>query len=44
MREILIDWLVDVHRYFKMLPETLYLTIYIVDKYLEMHEISRNNF
>lgn len=25
MRAILIDWLVEVHRMFKLLPETLYL-------------------
>ena len=35
MREILIDWLVDVHRKFKMVSETLFLKFYIVDKYLE---------
>ncbi|CAE6119317.1 unnamed protein product [Arabidopsis arenosa] len=32
MRSILIDWLVDVHRKFELMPETLYLTINLVDR------------
>lgn len=35
MRGILIDWLVDVHLKYKMVPETLFLTVYLIDKYLE---------
>ena len=35
MRSILIDWLVDVHAKFKLMPETLYLTVNLVDRYLE---------
>lgn len=35
MRSILVDWLVDVSRKFKLLPETLFLTVYILDKYIE---------
>lgn len=34
MRSILIDWLVEVHLKFKLLPETLYLTVNIIDRYL----------
>lgn len=34
MRAILIDWLVQVHQKFDLSPETLYLTINIVDRYL----------
>ncbi|KAF3959638.1 hypothetical protein CMV_015572, partial [Castanea mollissima] len=34
MRSILIDWLVDVHRRFELMHETLYLTINIVDRKL----------
>ncbi|PIN19653.1 Cyclin B [Handroanthus impetiginosus] len=34
MRAILIDWLIQVHHKFELSPETLYLTIYIVDRYL----------
>lgn len=34
MRAILVDWLIDVHLKFKLLNETLFLTINIIDKYL----------
>ena len=34
MRAVLIDWLVDVHKLFDLDPETLFLTVDIVDKYL----------
>lgn len=42
MRAILIDWLIDVHLRFKLVPETLFLTTYIIDRYLEKKEISRS--
>jgi len=35
MRGILMDWLVDVHLKFKLLPETLFLTVNFIDRYLE---------
>ena len=41
MRAILIDWLIDVHLKFKLLPETLFLTVNIVDRYLEVSTVSR---
>jgi len=42
MRGILIDWLVDVHLKFKLVPETLFLTTTLIDRYLEKVEINRN--
>jgi len=30
MRSILIDWLFEVHQKFKLMPETLYLTVNLV--------------
>jgi len=36
MRAILVDWLVEVHRMFKLLPETLFLSIGIIDRYLSL--------
>lgn len=33
-RVMLIDWLIDVHRKFKLLPETLYCTVQTIDRYL----------
>jgi G2/mitotic-specific cyclin-B, other len=42
MRCVLVDWLVEVHLKFKMVPETLYLTINLIDRYLEKHEVRRS--
>ena len=42
MRAILIDWLIDVHLKFNLLSETLFLTINIIDRYLEKKLITRN--
>ena len=42
-RGILIDWLVEVHLKFKELQETLYLTVSIMDRFLEKKAIQRNS-
>jgi len=41
MRAILVDWLIDVHNKFKLLPETLFLTVNLIDRYLEKQPINR---
>ncbi|XP_073273552.1 G2/mitotic-specific cyclin-2-like [Primulina huaijiensis] len=41
MRAILIDWLIQVHYKFELSPETLYLTINILDRYLSATTASR---
>ncbi|XP_059430008.1 G2/mitotic-specific cyclin S13-7-like [Corylus avellana] len=41
MRGILVDWLIEVHRKFELMPETLYLTINIVDRFLSVKAVSR---
>jgi len=41
MREILIDWLVEVHLKFKLCLETLYLTVNIIDRFLERRAVKR---
>lgn len=41
MRAILVDWLVEVHLKFKLVPETLYLTVNLIDRFLEREEVSR---
>ncbi len=43
MRTILIDWLIEVHLKFKLIPETLYLTVNVIDRYLERATITRQN-
>jgi hypothetical protein len=36
MRTILIDWMVEVHSRFKLLQETLYLTVATMDRFLQV--------
>ncbi|KAH7315398.1 hypothetical protein KP509_21G047800 [Ceratopteris richardii] len=43
MRAILIDWLIEVHLKFKLMPETLYLTINLIDRYLACQVVMRKN-
>ncbi|CAD7963005.1 unnamed protein product [Amoebophrya sp. A120] len=41
MRAILVDWLVEVHNKFKLMAETLYLTVDILDRYLAKAPVER---
>lgn len=41
MRAILVDWLIEVHLKFRLAPETLYLTVNIIDRYLNKKMVSR---
>ncbi|WOL09745.1 hypothetical protein Cni_G18498 [Canna indica] len=41
MRAILIDWLIEVHYKFELMDETLFLTVNIIDRFLEKQEIVR---
>ncbi|XP_071345777.1 G2/mitotic-specific cyclin-B2-like isoform X2 [Trachinotus anak] len=41
MRALLIDWLVQVHSRFQLLQETLYLTVAILDRFLQVQPVSR---
>ncbi|KAL8090112.1 hypothetical protein AgCh_039548 [Apium graveolens] len=42
MRAILVDWLIEFHNKFDLMPKTLYLTIDIIDRYLIMKKVARN--
>ena len=42
MRAILIDWLIDVHLKFKLLPESLFLTINIIDRFITKKQVLRS--
>jgi len=44
MRGILVDWLIGVHKKYVLRPETLYLTIDMIDRYSEIQFISRKHF
>jgi len=41
MRAILIDWLVEVHMKYRLRPETLFLTVNIIDRYLSVRPVMR---
>ncbi|XP_020588689.1 G2/mitotic-specific cyclin S13-7-like isoform X2 [Phalaenopsis equestris] len=41
MRAILADWLIEVHYKFELRPETLYLTMSIIDRYLSVESVLR---
>ena len=43
MRAILIDWLVEVHLKFKLMPETLFLTTNLIDRFLAQKAVTRRN-
>jgi hypothetical protein len=43
MRAILIDWLIDVHKKFKLRDNTLYIAINIIDRYLSRKKIARRS-
>ena len=38
MRAILVSWLIEVHLKYNLLPETLYITINLVDRFCEKNE------
>ena len=42
MRGILVDWLVQVHLRFHLLQETLYLAVDIIDRFLQVQEVSKS--
>ncbi|KAJ4896520.1 Cyclin-A1-1 [Raphanus sativus] len=44
MRGILVDWLVEVSEEYRLVPETLYLTVNYIDRYLSGNVISRQKF
>jgi len=44
MRGILVDWLMEVHFKFKLIPETLFLTINLLDRYLTKININSEKF
>lgn len=43
-RSTLIDWIIQVHSRFQLLPETLYLTVNIIDRFLSRKTVTLNRF
>lgn len=44
MRGILVDWIIEVHHKFRLLPETLFLAVNIVDRFLSRRIVSVSKF
>lgn len=46
IRGILVDWLIDVHNQFKLLQETLYLAIFLLDRFMQLDgvQIKRSRY
>ena len=42
MRGILIDWVCEVHLRFRLRPETLFLSVSIIDRFLNKHQVMRS--
>ena len=42
MRAILIDWLIDVHLKYRLVPNTIYIAVNLIDRYLAIAETSRS--
>jgi cyclin B len=43
MRSILIDWIIEVHYQFKLKTQSLFLTVNLIDRYLEKASVSKEN-
>mmetsp|Transcript_41261 Transcript_41261/g.94952 ORF Transcript_41261/g.94952 Transcript_41261/m.94952 type:complete len:328 (+) Transcript_41261:54-1037(+) len=43
MRGILVDWIIEVHLKYVMRLETLYLTVQLIDRYLERRQVQRKS-
>mmetsp|Transcript_35895 Transcript_35895/g.83731 ORF Transcript_35895/g.83731 Transcript_35895/m.83731 type:complete len:337 (-) Transcript_35895:178-1188(-) len=43
MRAILVDWLVEIHSKFKLIPETLYLCVNLIDRFLRDNLVVRQS-
>jgi hypothetical protein len=41
-RAFLVEWIIDVHRKFRLMPETLYVTVSIIDRFLSLEAIKKN--
>jgi hypothetical protein len=37
----LIEWIIDVHRKFRLVPESLYVTVFLLDKYMSKKQITK---
>ncbi|MCO5573124.1 hypothetical protein L7F22_026889 [Adiantum nelumboides] len=43
MRAVLVDWLIEVHYKYRLMPETLFLTTNLIDRYLALKSVERKS-
>lgn len=43
VRAVLVDWILNIHMKFKLLPETLYITINLIDRFLSVHSLAKED-
>ena len=43
VRAILVDWIISVHAKFKLLPETLFLTINLIDRFFSIFNVLKGD-
>ena len=41
-RAFLVEWIIDVHRKFRLMSETLYTTVFLIDRYLSLQPIKKS--
>ena len=41
-RAFLLEWMIDVHRKFRLIPEVLFVALHILDSYLSRQKIQKN--
>lgn len=41
-RAFLVEWIIDVHRKFRLQPETLYVTVFLIDRFLSLQQIKKS--
>jgi cyclin B len=44
MRAILVDWLIEVHAQWKLIDETLFMAVHLMDRFLEKRRVKRAQF
>ena len=42
-RSTLIDWIIQIHYNFKLLPETLFLAVNLIDRYFSKHAMNKRD-
>jgi hypothetical protein len=41
-RAFLIEWIIDVHRKFRLTPEALYVAVFVIDQYMSKKRILKS--